>query len=103
MATKRPPTAATWLLEHFGCRRRPSSRAVDLYHYPAHPHIALGRSVDSGCHLAVVRGDSIVFQLWTQVALPLVAWIVCGWIVTRVDRGRTHRDLAPLFAGSFLF
>ena len=40
--------------------------------------------------------DSTVFQLWIQVALPLVAWTVCGWIVTRVDIGRAHRDLAPL-------
>ena len=46
--------------------------------------------------------DSTVFQLWIQVALPLVAWTVCGWIVTRVDIGRAHRDLAPLFAGFIL-
>ena len=46
--------------------------------------------------------DSTAFQLWVQVALPLLAWIVCGWIVARVDVGRAHRDLAPLFAGFIL-
>ena len=45
---------------------------------------------------------STAFQLWTQIALPLVGWTACGWIVTRVDIGRTHRDLAPLFAGFIL-
>ena len=49
-----------------------------------------------------VPSDATVFRLWIQVALPLVAWIICGWIVTRVDIGRTHRDLAPLFAGLIL-
>jgi hypothetical protein len=46
--------------------------------------------------------DSPVVQLWILVALPLAAWTVCGWIVTRVDIGRAHRDLAPLFAGVVL-
>jgi hypothetical protein len=46
--------------------------------------------------------DSTVFRLWIQIALPLAAWTVCGWIVTRVDIGRAHRDLAPLFAGFIL-
>src|SRR5262249_33734536 len=38
----------------------------------------------------------------TLVVVPRVAWTVCGWIVTRVDIGRAHRDLAPLFAGFIL-
>ena len=46
--------------------------------------------------------DSTLFRLWIQFALPFVAWAVCGWIVTRVDIGRTHRDLAPLFAAFVL-
>jgi hypothetical protein len=45
---------------------------------------------------------STVFQPWIHVALPLVGWTVCGWIVTRVELGRAHRDLAPLFAGFIL-
>jgi hypothetical protein len=49
-----------------------------------------------------VPSDSTVLRLWTQMALPLAAWTVCGWIVTRVDLGRAHRDLAPLFAGFIL-
>jgi hypothetical protein len=44
----------------------------------------------------------LIFQLWIQVVLPLAAWTACGWIVTRVDLGRAHRDLAPLFAGFVL-
>jgi hypothetical protein len=50
----------------------------------------------------VVPSDSTVSQLWSQVALPFMAWTACGWIVTRVDLGRAHRDLAPLFAGFIL-
>ena len=49
-----------------------------------------------------VPSDSTIFRVWIQVVLPLVAWTVCGWIVTRVDLGRPHRDLAPLFAGFIL-
>ena len=49
-----------------------------------------------------LQSDSIVFRLWIQFALPFIAWTVCGWIVTRVDGGRAHRDLAPLFAGFVL-
>ena len=49
-----------------------------------------------------LAGDSTVFRIWIQFALPFIAWTVCGWIVTRVDIGRTHRDLAPLFAGFVL-
>ncbi len=50
----------------------------------------------------LLQSDSLVFQLWIQVALPLAGWTICGWIVTRVDFGRAHRDLAPLFAGFVL-
>jgi hypothetical protein len=46
--------------------------------------------------------DSTVSQLWSQMALPFLAWTACGWIVTRVDFGRARRDLAPLFAGFIL-
>jgi len=46
--------------------------------------------------------DSTMFRLWFQVVLPLAGWIACGWIVTRMDFGRPHRDLAPLFAGFVL-
>jgi hypothetical protein len=79
-----------------------SGPTFDLFSYLAHPLIAWAAlwipvvfSVSSPSH-------SLVFQLWIQVALPLVAWTVCGWIVTRVDIGRAHRDLAPLFAGFIL-
>jgi len=57
----------------------------------------------------------MIFLLWIQIALPFIAWTLCGWIVTRVDIGfvrktssesgvvvRIHRELAPLFAGSIL-
>ena len=50
----------------------------------------------------ILPNDSTVFRIWIQFALPLIAWTVCGWVVTRVDIGRTHRDLAPLFAGFVL-
>jgi hypothetical protein len=46
--------------------------------------------------------DSTVFRIWIQFALPFIVWTVCGWLVTRVDIGRAHRDLAPLFAGFVL-
>lgn len=57
----------------------------------------------------------VIFLLWIQIALPLIVWTLCGWIVTRVDIGialnrssepglvvHVHRDLAPLFAGSLV-
>ena len=44
----------------------------------------------------------MLFRIWIQFVLPFIAWTVCGWIVTRVDIGRAHRDLAPLFAGFVL-
>ena len=50
----------------------------------------------------ILPNNSMVFRIWIQFALPLIAWTVCGWVVTRVDIGRTHRDLAPLFAGFVL-
>jgi hypothetical protein len=50
----------------------------------------------------ILPNDWTVFRIWIQFALPLIAWTVCGWVVTRVDIGRTHRDLAPVFAGFVL-
>jgi hypothetical protein len=79
-----------------------SGPRFDLFGYLAHPlgvWAALWMPVAATLSLP---GKSAVVQLWIQFALPLVAWAACGWIVTRVDRGRTHRDLAPLFAGFVL-
>ena len=79
-----------------------SGPSFDLYHYLAHPHIVWAALWIPVAISLLSPSDSIGFQLWIQVALPLVAWTVCGWLVTRVDIGRTHRDLAPLFAGFIL-
>jgi hypothetical protein len=79
-----------------------SGPSFDLFGYLAHPlgvWAALWVPVATTLSLP---GNSAVFLLWIRFALPLVAWAACGWIVTRVDRGRTHRDLAPLFAGFIL-
>lgn len=76
--------------------------SFDLFSYLAHPLIAWAALWIPVAISLLSPSDSTLFQLWIQVALPLVAWIVCGWIVTRVDIGRTHRDLAPLFAGFIL-
>jgi hypothetical protein len=79
-----------------------SGPSFDLFSYLAHPLIAWAALWIPVLFSVSSPGDSLVFQLWIQVALPLAAWTVCGWIVTRVDIGRTHRDLAPLFAGFIL-
>jgi hypothetical protein len=71
--------------------------------FNARPHMGVWAALWSPVALSLfVPSDATVFQLWIQVVLPLVAWTVCGWIVTRVDFGRPHRDLAPLFAGFIL-
>jgi hypothetical protein len=57
----------------------------------------------------------LVFMVWIQIALPFLIWMLCGWIVARVDVGidpkksfgpklivHFHRDLALLFASSIL-
>jgi hypothetical protein len=85
----------------FGFAAR-SGPTFDLYSYLAHPLIAWAALWIPVAVSLLGPSDSTVFQLWIQVALPLVAWTVCGWIVTRVDSGRAHRDLAPLFAGFIL-
>ena len=85
----------------FGLTAR-SGPSFDLFHYLAHPLIAWAALWIPVAISLLSQSDSTVFQLWIQVALPLVGWAVCGWIVTRVDVGRTHRDLAPLFAGFIL-
>ena len=79
-----------------------SGPSFNLVGYLAHPLIAWAALWIPVAMSLLDQSDSTVFQLWIQVALPLVAWTVCGWIVTRVDRGRAHRDLAPLFAGFIL-
>lgn len=84
----------------FGFASR-SGPSFDLVSYLAHPLIAWA-ALWIPVLFSVSPSDSLVFQLWIQIALPLAAWTVCGWIVTRVDIGRTHRDLAPLFAGFIL-
>ena len=85
----------------FGFATRPGP-SFDLFHYLAHPLIVWAALWIPVAISLLPPSDSTVFQLWIQVALPLVGWAVCGWIVTRVDIGRTHRDLAPLFAGFIL-
>jgi hypothetical protein len=80
-----------------------SGPGFDLFLYLAHPlgvWAALWMPVAATLSLP---GTSAVFRLWIQFALPLMAWATCGWIVTRIDRGRTRRDLAPLFAGFIFF
>jgi hypothetical protein len=79
-----------------------SGPSLDLFLYLAHPLGAWAALWMPVAATLSLPGDSAVFQLWIQFALPLVAWAACGWIVTRVDRGRTRRDLAPLFAGFIL-
>jgi hypothetical protein len=85
----------------FGFSPQPGP-TFDLYHYLAHPLFAWAALWIPVLFSVSSPGDSWVLQLWIQVALPLSAWAVCGWIVTRVDTGRAHRDLAPLFAGFIL-
>ena len=83
----------------FAARSGPS---FDLFQYLAHPLIAWAALwMPVAVSLSLPR-DSTVFQLWIQLALPFVAWVACGWIVTRVGRGHPHRDLAPVFAGFIL-
>ena len=79
-----------------------SGPSFNLYGYLAHPLIAWAALWIPVAISLLSPGNSMIFQLWIQVALPLAGWAVCGWIVTRVDIGRTHRDLAPLFAGFIL-
>lgn len=74
----------------------------DLVSYLAHPFIAWAALWIPVAFSLMSPNDSTVFQIWTRVALPLMAWTICGWIVTRVDGGRRHRDLALLFAGFIL-
>jgi hypothetical protein len=76
--------------------------SFDLVSYLGHPLFAWAALWIPVAISLLSPGDSTVFQLWIQVVLPLAGWTVCGWIVTRVDIGRTHRDLAPLFAGFIL-
>lgn len=60
----------------------------------------------AGLSVALNPSNPLTFLLWIQLALPFLAWILIGWIVTRVDIDRlgvrVHRDLAPLFAGFVL-
>jgi hypothetical protein len=57
----------------------------------------------------------IAFLLWIRIALPLLMWTICGWIVARVDikldpqkssgpklAVHFHRELVLLFACSIL-
>ena len=76
--------------------------SFDLVGYLGHPLFAWAALWIPVAISLLSPSDSLVFQLWIQVALPLVGWTVCGWVVTRVDIGRTHRDLAPLFAAFIL-
>ena len=85
----------------FGFAAR-SGPTFDLYSYLAHPLIVWAALWIPVAVSLLGPSDSTVFQLWVQVVLPLAARTVCGWIVTRVDVGRAHRDLAPLFAGFIL-
>jgi hypothetical protein len=58
---------------------------------------------------------ALAYLLWIRVALPFIAWAICGWLVARVDIGldpqkssgprlvvRLHRDLVLLLAGSII-
>jgi len=83
----------------FAARSGPS---FDLFQYLAHPLIAWAALWMPVTLSLSSQSDSMVFHLWIQVVVPLMAWTVCGWIVTRADIGRAHRDLAPLFAGFIL-
>jgi hypothetical protein len=57
----------------------------------------------------------LAFLVWIQIALPFLVWMLCGWIVARVDVGvdpkksiepklivHFHRDLVLLCAASIL-
>ena len=79
-----------------------SGPTFDLVSYLAHPLFAWAALWIPVAFSLLSQSDATIFQLWVQVALPLAGWAICGWIVTRVDIGRTHRDLAPLFAGFVL-
>jgi len=85
----------------FGFAAR-SGPTFDLFSYLAHPLIAWAALWIPVVFSVASPSDSLIFQLWIQVALPLGGWTVCGWIVTRADIGRVHRDLAPLFAAFIL-
>ena len=80
----------------------PSGPSFDLASYLAHHLIAWAALWIPVLFSVASAGDSLVFPLWVLVVLPFMAWTICGWIVTRVDIGRTHRELALLFAGAVL-
>jgi len=76
--------------------------SFDLVSYLGHPFFAWAALWIPVAISLLSPSDSVVFQLWIQVALPLVAWTICGWIVTRVDIGRTHRDFRSRRGRSFI-
>jgi hypothetical protein len=45
------------------------------------------------------HSNPVLFVLWIQILLPLLAWMMIGWIVARVDLRSYRRDLVVVFAG----